>query len=40
MEQDARFRVFHTENHDVSHVRNFALSKCQGEYIGFVGLDG
>lgn len=38
-EQDARFHVFHTENHGVSHARNFALSKCRGNYIGFVDPD-
>lgn len=39
VEQDARSRVFYTENHGVFHARDSALSRCQGDYIGFVGPD-
>lgn len=38
-ERDTRFQVFHIENHGVSYARNYALSKCTGDYIGFVDPD-
>lgn len=34
-----RFRVYTTENHGVSHARNYGLSKAAGEYILFVDSD-
>lgn len=37
--KDHRVKVFHTENHGVSHARNFGLDKAQGDYIGFFDPD-
>lgn len=37
--KDQRVRVFHTENHGVSHARNLGLDKAQGDYIGFFDPD-
>ncbi len=37
--EDARIRVFHKENGGSSSARNLALSKAQGEYVGFVDSD-
>lgn len=36
---DNRFRVFHIPNSGVSHARNLALSKANGEYITFIDAD-
>ena len=37
--EDKRFRVFHIPNGGVSHARNYALSKANGEYITFIDAD-
>ena len=37
--KDQRIRVFHTENHGVSHARNVGLEQARGDYIGFVDSD-
>lgn len=37
--RDSRIKVFHTENHGVSHARNVGLDQATGDYIGFVDSD-
>ena len=37
--QDARVRVFHTENRGLSAARNLGVSAAKGDYIGFVDSD-
>lgn len=37
--KDSRVTVFHLENGGVSRARNYALSKANGEYIGFIDAD-
>lgn len=37
--KDSRIKVFHTENHGVSHARNVGLDQATGDYIGFVDPD-
>lgn len=37
--RDERIRIFHTENHGVSHARNIGLMQARGAYIGFVDAD-
>lgn len=39
VKKDERIRVFHTENHGVSHARNVGLEQARGDYIGFVDSD-
>ena len=36
---DARFRLFHQENHGQGHARNRGIEKATGRYIGFVDSD-
>lgn len=36
---DSRLRVFHTENHGVSHARNFGVAQSKGKFIAFVDSD-
>ena len=37
--RDKRISVFHMENGGSSIARNYGLSKCTGDYIGFVDSD-
>ena len=37
--QDARFHVYHTENHGLSAARNYALERATGDYIAFLDSD-
>lgn len=39
VKKDSRFKVFHIKNDGVSHARNVALDKAQGEYITFIDGD-
>lgn len=38
-ERDCRIKVFHIENHGVSHARNYALDRMQGEWFCFIDSD-
>lgn len=37
--RDSRVKVFHTENHGVSHARNTGLSNAKGDFIFFIDSD-
>ena len=38
--ENSKVKAFHTENHGVSHARNYALNNVRGKYAVFVDSDG